>query len=127
MSDELLKLAERCEAATAPDFEIDRDIELFFGRYDVVGGGGQTYAPPHYTTSLDAAMMLVSDLPASAMGTTWAVEQWDTNGVWPEHVRASAWVIGASRVYAATPALALCAASLKACSAALRAAQEMGK
>ena len=75
MMADLLKLAARCEAATGPDRELDRDIGLAMGVYDqpedlgcfhdpaeaVVGGGGQTFAAPEYSASLDAAMTLVPE------------------------------------------------------------------
>lgn len=56
---------------------------------------------------LSAAEMLVS-------APEWNCELWDSNGIYPEHIRATAWVKGAARCYAATPALALCAAALRA-------------
>lgn len=60
------------------------------------------------TASIDAALTL---RPDSAL---YAIETYDSNGVYPEHVRASAWVQGAARAFAATPALAICIAALKA-------------
>ncbi len=68
-------LADRVERAEGASRELDRDIALLLGLYDrpedlgcfsdpaeaVVGGGGQTYAPPAYTASLDAALTLVPD------------------------------------------------------------------
>jgi hypothetical protein len=67
-------LARRCAAVEAGR-EVDRDIALAFGLYDrpeelgcfvdpakaVVSGGGQTWAPPCFTTSLDAAMSLMPE------------------------------------------------------------------
>jgi hypothetical protein len=66
-----------------------------------------------YTASLDAALTLVPEgiVPG---GVEWSVEAWNSNGVHAEHVRASAWVCGAARTYAATPALALASAALSA-------------
>ena len=77
-----------------------------------------TYRGPAYSNSLDAAMTLVPENPYNT-GERFQVESWATNGVHPEHVRATAWVSGARRVYAATPALALVAAALRARLAAL--------
>ena len=59
---------------------------------------------------LDAAMSLV---PSGC--SEWNVEAWKAPGaIHPAHVRATAWVSGAARVYASTPALALTAACLRA-------------
>ena len=62
---------------------------------------------------LDAAMMLVPEGAHQIVGgVRFSVECWAERGsyVHPPHVRATAWVPGAERTYAATPALALCAA-----------------
>ena len=60
-----------------------------------------------------AGMSLLPKPPPSPFGDYWKVETYTENGVLAEHVRASAWVIGARRVYAATPSLALTAAALR--------------
>src|ERR1044071_4449931 len=78
----LLKLAERCEAVTGPDRELDAFIEVALGAWpntleadksifdedswSVVerepdGRKVDRYAPQSYTTSLDAAMTLADD------------------------------------------------------------------
>lgn len=72
-----------------------------------------TESVPAYTASIDAAMTLIAP-GKDACGVLWNVEAWDGPGVHAPHVSATAWVCGAPRVYAATPALALCAASLRA-------------
>ena len=80
-----------------------------------LGGGRrgnivQGCEPARYTASLDAAMSLV---PSGC--SEWNVEGWSAPGaIQPAHVRATAWVSGAARVYAATPALALTASCLRA-------------
>ncbi len=132
MSD-LTSLAERCEAATRPDRELDREIALAMGwrlvAVPYLDGAriinewkrpksfglplGTMADPPFFTASIDAAMTLVPD-PGEQFSTITSVELWGDNGVYPEHVRASAWVIGARRCYAAAPALALCAAAIRA-------------
>jgi hypothetical protein len=114
MSDDLLKLGERCEAAAGSDRELDREIarsiDLFAGTrasYDL-----NIVMVPKYTLSVDAAMSLVpegcawtlySDGPtciASAeigphpTGGQLMQAQWSGEGE--------------------TPALALCAAALRA-------------
>lgn len=56
MSDDLLKLAERCEAASGPDRELDRDIELAFPYEDAKH---LQFGLPQYTGSIDWAKTLV--------------------------------------------------------------------
>lgn len=67
---------------------------------------------PVFTASLDAAMTLVPEIRNTM--DVFSVECWTGNGIHAPHVRASAWVPGAKRTYAATPALALTAACLRA-------------
>jgi hypothetical protein len=126
MSD-LLKLAERCEAATGPDRELEAHIwcalhgkkymghNIAYGTEDVVqvefteppkraccvSGRYLPHASP-WTSSLDAAMTLVPD------SYDWAV--FKTNGGLTVH----AWCGDRTDIFAATPELALCAASLRA-------------
>jgi hypothetical protein len=73
----LLALADRVQALAGPCRETDAEIALALGMYDrpeelgsfvdlaeaVVGGGGQTWAPPEFTASLDAAISLYPELP----------------------------------------------------------------
>lgn len=101
----LNELASMVEAATGFDPGLDRRIaEAVFGDSPVIAR--------EYTRSLDAAMTLVPE-GRNAGGELFKVEAWDGNGVHAPNVRASAWVPGAARVYAATPALALTAAALR--------------
>jgi hypothetical protein len=98
----LLELAERCEKATGPDDALD------WAAAEAIG-----CAPGlPYSASLDAAMTLVPD------GYEWGCGSWgnpDTDGPW-------AWCATRQQSAdndldygkAATPALALCAAALKA-------------
>lgn len=111
-----LELAERVEAASGPDRELDALIHEVFGLpFEMEYWSEADTTPqrnlskvPHYTASLDAAMTLVPD------GWNW--------GVWMRHdwreQNAQVWhpARDASTLhgYAATPALALCAASLRA-------------
>ena len=105
---------ERLEKATGPCRELDKAILLALGyswrgmaywfRDDSHAWEGNT----HFTVSIDAALTLRPD------GALYAIETYDSNGIYPEHVRASAWVQGAARAFAATPALAICIAALKA-------------
>lgn len=55
----------------------------------------------------DAAMMLIDE------GALMAAETYDSPGVKAPHVRASAWVQGAERQFAATTPLAIAAAAVK--------------
>lgn len=130
----LLQLGARCETATGPDRELDAEIAVAVYGGEIVWltanhtmetypvrkhssrdhVGGFCKAPvPSVTGSIDHAMGLVPESD-SACGERFRLEAYLTNGVLAEHVRASAWVPGSERVFAATPALALTAASLRA-------------
>lgn len=102
-------LAARCEQATGPDRRLDRDISeaLDIGPiYKLRGKIGASW--PDYTASLDAALTLVPE--------GWRVRDF---GDWEDR-----WLITLmnedtgeevkARADAGLPALALCAASLKA-------------
>lgn len=119
MCKEMLELAARVEAASGPDRELDAEI----GRYTAAEFLGYVPVEPQhgcapFTASLDAAMMLVP-------------EGWRWMAGHREHPHARAYVengapafVGAGsrrnparqwyETTAATPALALCAASLRA-------------
>lgn len=135
MRDELIALAERCEAATGPDRELDCEIEIECGKdgpriREIMAGsphntifevakaadrkdGGVFFRVPRYTVSLDAAMTLV---PEDAF---WRLGH-DGDGADPSEFRADVIVPrpGGSdprgRAVAETPALALCSAALRA-------------
>lgn len=155
MSDELLRLADRIEAASGPSRELDASIAWATGRFDrfkigmgdymtvalqgvnnagmaevhVISpsGGRISYSddPPHYSGSLDAAMTLVPK------GWNWGASlraHQDDAQAWAENGK-SAFVGTGFRpnperqwfdTVAATPALALCAASLRARASRLR-------
>lgn len=122
MKEELLKLAERVEALSGPDREVDSEIDrlTFRGPFEdrlcgCMGNclpghpayDGACVSVPHYTASLDAAMTLVPEGWHSSINTTEGAK-----------LRGSAAVRdrdgGPSFTSAAsTPALALCAASLR--------------
>ena len=99
------KLSDRIEAASAGSRELDAEIA---GTDATTVMWHDEEETPRYTTSLDAAMTLVPE------GALMAVRTYAEPGVYPAHVRASAWVQGSPRCFAATPALALCAAALRA-------------
>jgi hypothetical protein len=93
----LLELAERCEKATGPDRELDAAINRAIH--------GQRQMVFSYSNSLDAAMTLVPE------EMVWFVEAYPGDHSeaavrWPYY--------DADERRAATPALALCAAALKA-------------
>ena len=131
MSD-LLKLAERCEAATGPDRELDEQCALAAGYSLVdprpnerlqehkrwVGPDGERNGwvhnpnsfdfPPHYTASIDAAMTLVSE------GWDYEIRRsgpWHQVTLWPVAMRGRNDITVSTET---TPALALCAAALRA-------------
>jgi hypothetical protein len=108
----LLALAERCEQAAGPDRELDAEIALAIGytrekkgreriawwrnpKGQQIGYDGWHNFPPSFTASLDAAVTLVPE------GCGWMVMNNAAKvGRWPSR--------------GATPALALCAAALRA-------------
>jgi hypothetical protein len=104
MIEELLALAERVEKATGPDMKLDAEI---FRDLGIVPDRGDVGYPHYrYTASLDAAMTLVPD-------------RYDAHLYCCGDGEASAIVttrktVGQPRLFAATPALALCAAALRA-------------
>lgn len=121
----LLELAERCEKATGPAFVLDEAIRAALvgatieaqqhrpgNAYHRDGQWVSIWPIPSYTASLDAAMMLVpswwaTSITRTADGRTGHVNLYKFEG---DAVRPAATV----RASAATPALALCAAALRA-------------
>jgi hypothetical protein len=104
----LLQLAERCEKAVGADRELDLDITEALG---LAGRSALSLVP--FTASLDAAMKLVP-------------EGWDWGAYFsPENIGIYPRAVGAAKcqgphdgqfvmAQSATPALALCAAALRA-------------
>ena len=93
----MTELITRLEALTGPD----REVDLHMMRY-VENIGGDPAKALHYTASLDAAMTLVPE----------GCDKWAVSG-------RNAATVGKDRQpirwsYAATPAIALCIAALKA-------------
>ena len=107
MSD-LVELADRVSALGGPDREVDFEIEkLVRPRAYMLDGPARQ--DPAYTASLDAAMTLVPD------GWEWQMEAEETEMFFPP----SPWTYRVEmgnliKVEAATPALALTAAALRA-------------
>lgn len=143
MTTELLRLAELCEQASGPDRELDAEIAHAVGiriqtisRSVLADPFGKSSAMREvsdstalsYTASLDAAMSLVPDLEAAEAGYSdifWRLGN-DGEGGNPADFKAEVLICSmfTSKRFAATaitPALALCAASLRARS------QESGK
>lgn len=116
--DELLKLAERVEALSGPDRAIDWQIHCRNG----LNGVGMYGNHPSYTASLDAAMTLV---PGGENG-RWNTGKFNTNAkkctaqvavedeIFIETGSLGRGLKVRSSATAATPALALCAAALRA-------------
>lgn len=111
----VVELAERCEAATGPDWSLDCDIARARG-YHVPNpptGGGlavPTGSLPRFTASLDAAMTLVPEGWFWRVGHSTLYDGWAAlNRVHPDHCNRE----DEAFAKAATPALALCAAALR--------------
>lgn len=113
--DELLALAERAEALSGPDREIDRAIAKAIGKGRWFIAGSDRW---RYTASLDAAETLVPE------GCGWLAGWGQTRPDEPmggARITRNARFVGYCENYdeiavgeAATPALALCAAALRA-------------
>lgn len=115
---DLLSLAARLEAAEGPDRELDAAISMAIGSVSrgalpCKGGwvvDGKPIAAPKFTASLDAAMTLLPE------GSLWAFGSMEDGPfarvLWPN--ADGTYTGNYLEVSAATPALALCAASLKA-------------
>jgi hypothetical protein len=120
----LLTLAERCEQAAGPDRELDQDITKLrvpntathihrsrrawsFFVYDS-GKGIEWLENQPYTASLDAAVTLVPE--------RWAVElvQALSGSPWHVTLRGGSALVPIIGATASKPALALCAAALRA-------------
>lgn len=112
----LIALAERCEQAEGPSYELDREIMFAMmpdsvKKQRMIDGIVSAPWPAKYTASIDAALTLVPE--------GWSVLcAWNPTGRCkcdlsdgPMDGRSRRWV-GAEP--SATPALALCAAALKA-------------
>lgn len=111
-SPHLLSLAGLCEAAGEGSRALDWDIHL----RDGLDGKGMYGSHPHYSTSLDAAVSLVPD------GMLWMLTNTGVqNRKEPDFTKATALVSNwrdtdTDETQASTPALALCAAALRALS-----------
>ena len=116
-ADDLLKLAEKCEQATGPDRELDAEIAAELGWKEASAlfwhDGYQARELPRFTRSIDAALTLVPE------GCVFMVANTGVDGPKADMTQSSA-IVGPpddtaiDYTTAATPALALCAASLRA-------------
>ncbi len=121
----LLALAERCEQVSGPDRELDRQVALATGWAIMKVQGDDWLMPPtgrpvgdprRYTASLDAALTLVPE------GWGWLVSQPNAKALASGLLKMRTPVMGEVQygcdqrfaVAAAAPALALCAAALRA-------------
>jgi hypothetical protein len=101
------ELAERCEQATGPDRELDAAILAAVND----GHGHVTFETPRYTASLDAAMTLVPE-GAQVLLSSINPEKEAVDGRW--HSIAGDPEATEDTSSGVTPALALCAAALRA-------------
>lgn len=119
----LIELAERCEAATGPDRELDAEIRAVFGHhwdYAADWGSRENCRPVAraYTGSLDAALMLVPEgwfVYGMGEGVTPIIRRGDTHkrmDFWAEVQREQGGFLRKAR--AQTLSLALTAAALRA-------------
>ncbi len=109
----LQDLAERVEKATGADRELDCRIFASFSPEEwsqadldyAISAPDRTVNPPRYTASIDAALYLVPE------GWTWGAFDNGTAWAWPNEARD---LLAGIRSTAATPALALVSAALRA-------------
>lgn len=126
--DKLLALADRCEAASGSDKDIDCWIENHLGlsrfepdRPSPIGGGwlDKRIEPKPYTASLDAAMTLVPGDCLAMVRHLWDGDNRAGHAVLNSYVSSreeadgKMWAADFTAV-SANPALALCAAALRA-------------
>ena len=106
MSDALVQLAERCEAATGPNFELEREIADAVWRAKWGRRRPKDISPQPCTASLDAAMTLVPE------GAFWSITmRGERRGGYHACCQLEG---GLDWREGATPALALTAAALRA-------------
>lgn len=103
--DDLAALIQRVEAAEGPSRELDHAISMALSPCNAMM---DARACPRYTASLDAAASLVPD------GAFWIVSRSSYETRRYVEIPTAAAVVGSIRSDAATPALALCAAALRA-------------
>ena len=113
MNNDMISLAERCEAATGPCEEMDADIALAVEWKHRSGKDWHLVLPwerPRYTASIDSAMTLIDS------STFFHISRLDADGDGRSEARVypNRHVGDDYKAEAATPALALCAASLRA-------------
>ncbi len=109
-SDKLLSLADLCEAAKGrpTNRELDRGIAEAMG--DDLPSDGVWSSTPYWTSSIDSAISLVPDAVEII-----EVKRSGRSGSWSAYLNVSPSADAVAEVgYASTPALALCAAALRA-------------
>lgn len=110
---DLLELAARCEAADGASYELEREIAAAVGHPSVTASSfAMQYEGirlPNYTASLDAAVSLVpNDVREWHCGKHYKTGQGQAYMLAPKALRDPIYCL------ATTPALALCAAALRA-------------
>ena len=122
--EQLFDLANRVEACREPNRQIDVEIAIALGKNPQYIDLEKLKDPAEeklrdlyikrYTKSIDAAEELVPDSPHSSE--MYNVERWNESSfsVYAKHIKATAWVPGAARVFAANPAIALSTAAIRA-------------
>ncbi len=111
--DELIKLAERCEAAEGPNFELEMEIgRAVAPNFKEMWRSTIGRPAPAYTASLDAAMTLI---PADLFPTIDFV----TKRVWIRDEKGFDVAWTSAHGFAATVPLSICAAALRARAACL--------
>ena len=116
----MIELIERIEALEGPDREVDRLVgraagwrHVPSGKYDWMKPSGMycTIGLPPFTASLDAAMTLVPEGWSGLLGFRGTHDYIEERG--HAHIQT---IVGEKEAYAeaSTPALALCAAALRA-------------
>lgn len=116
LAGEMLALAERCEAATRGDRELDGDIYCDLGLAPFVEGAYDAYRAPAYTASLDAALALVPEGVGINIERYWIAKS--DGPVWSAEIATGGLPDKPRQVFdcydAATPALAVTAVALRA-------------
>jgi hypothetical protein len=113
----LLELATRCEQATGPDKSIDREIAMATGWQHRSGGVWERvleWERPAFTASLDAAMTLVPDSCLAMVKQLWDGDSKSALARVSRYVASSRFWMGDWSGLSDVPALALCAAALRA-------------
>lgn len=113
------ELAVRCEAATGADVYLNEDILRALGWTEIANvpftpDGHRAREIPNYTASLDDAMTLAPSTSLVLIRELWNEDCTTKSGFASIHHYANGMYVAESNGCAATPALSLCAAALRA-------------